>query len=288
MNIGGVLGQARQRAGLSVAQVSQRTQIRKTIIESIEAGDYSACAGDFYARGHIRAIATVVGADPDPLIEEYDATCRAPGALSAVSLDELLTSAKSVRRHRPGRAAMLGLTLGLGLVVALGFVAYQFLSPPSQARPVAAGMAPSRPGERGGAAAAANTGPGPVHHAHVRPPGGLTPVSAGATVPSGGNPKRASLTRQHTSGGETYRPASHRQDRESVSGHRHDAGYDSPHRGHRRAVQSRRAHRRSHPDRGRRLGRIRGPAHVHARHPDHHSDQRHGRPSQHGHAQRRG
>ena len=70
MPIGESLAAARHRAGLSVAQVSERTRIRETIISSIESGDYSACGGDFYARGHIRAIAKAVGADAEPLIPE--------------------------------------------------------------------------------------------------------------------------------------------------------------------------------------------------------------------------
>src|SRR5277367_1639494 len=72
MSIGENLTEARQRAGLTVAQVSQQTRIREVIIQGIEQDDYSACGGDFYTRGHIRAIARVVGTDPVPLIEEYD------------------------------------------------------------------------------------------------------------------------------------------------------------------------------------------------------------------------
>jgi hypothetical protein len=71
--IGGTLAGARDRAGMSVSQVSQRTRIRETIIREIERDDYSSCGGDFYARGHIRAIARVVGVDPGPLIADYDA-----------------------------------------------------------------------------------------------------------------------------------------------------------------------------------------------------------------------
>jgi cytoskeletal protein RodZ len=56
-----------------VTQVSERTCIRETIICGIERDDYSACGGDFYTRGHIRAIAKAVGTDPVPLIGEYDA-----------------------------------------------------------------------------------------------------------------------------------------------------------------------------------------------------------------------
>ena len=72
MSIGEGLAQARRQAGLTVTQVSQRTCIRETIILGIEHDDYSACGGDFYTRGHIRAIAKAVGTDPVPLIGEYD------------------------------------------------------------------------------------------------------------------------------------------------------------------------------------------------------------------------
>ena len=79
MPIGETLTKARHQAGISVAQVSERTRIRETIIRGIEDDDYSACGGDFYARGHIRAIAKVVGTDSEPLIAEYDTIGRAPG-----------------------------------------------------------------------------------------------------------------------------------------------------------------------------------------------------------------
>jgi Helix-turn-helix domain len=72
VGIGGALAGARSEAGLTVDQVSERTRIRATIIRAIERDDYAVCGGNFYARGHIRAIARVVGTDPAPLIEQYD------------------------------------------------------------------------------------------------------------------------------------------------------------------------------------------------------------------------
>jgi hypothetical protein len=102
VSIGETLAQSRQRAGLSVAQVSEQTRIRETIIRGVENDNYSACGGDFYARGHIRAIAGAVGTDPGPLTREYDSVRRAPGAVSTVSLEELLaTSAHSAQQRRP-------------------------------------------------------------------------------------------------------------------------------------------------------------------------------------------
>ncbi len=102
MSIGETLAQARRRAGLSVAQVSEQTRIRPLIIRGIEADDYSTSGGDFYARGNIRDIAEVVGAESRPLIEEYDRTYRDRGPVAATSLDELLDRSRPDWHRRPG------------------------------------------------------------------------------------------------------------------------------------------------------------------------------------------
>jgi transcriptional regulator with XRE-family HTH domain len=78
VDIGGALAEARSEAGMTITEVSERTRIRATIIRDIERDDYTACGGDFYARGHIRAIAKAVGTDPVPLIKEYDAAHLPP------------------------------------------------------------------------------------------------------------------------------------------------------------------------------------------------------------------
>jgi cytoskeleton protein RodZ len=74
MSIGADLATARRQAGMSVAEVSQQTRIRESLIQSIERDDFAACGADFYARGHIRAIAHAIGVDPVPLVQEYDAS----------------------------------------------------------------------------------------------------------------------------------------------------------------------------------------------------------------------
>lgn len=96
MSIGGILAEARQAAGLSVSDVSARTRIRAALIRAIEADDFAPCGGDFYARGHIRAIARAVGTDSRPLIADYDAARQEkdpPGAL-----DDLLSAAPERNR----------------------------------------------------------------------------------------------------------------------------------------------------------------------------------------------
>ncbi|HEX3388915.1 MAG TPA: helix-turn-helix domain-containing protein [Streptosporangiaceae bacterium] len=127
MSIGETLAQARHEAGLSVTQVSEQTRIRPPIIRSIEADDYEACGGDFYARGDIRSIAEVVGTDPEPLIHEYDHAYRAPGPVSATSLDELLERSKPQWHRRPGFLLVFGLA---AIVIVLGFVGYRMMGSP--------------------------------------------------------------------------------------------------------------------------------------------------------------
>lgn len=72
MSIGSSLAEARRSAGLTVAQLSAHTRVREALIHAIERDDFSQCGGDFYARGHVRNIAKVVGLDPEAMVHEYD------------------------------------------------------------------------------------------------------------------------------------------------------------------------------------------------------------------------
>jgi cytoskeletal protein RodZ len=157
-SIGDVLAQGRHQAGLTVTQVSQRTCIRETIIRGIERGDFSGCGGDFYARGHIRSIAGVVGVEPAPLIEEYDATMGAPQAISAADVFQPVTPIKLKERRRPNWTA----AMALALVLIAGIFAYQHFAgrPSTAARQDARVQNPSTASKP-----KVNTSPAAVQHA---------------------------------------------------------------------------------------------------------------------------
>lgn len=175
MSIGEALQAARQSAGLTVSQVSGSTRIREVIIRAIERDDFSACGGDFYARGHIRAIASAVGADPRPLIEEYDSTRRTQ-EIAAATVFAPATPIKLRERSGVNWTAVLSLLV----LAALGFAAYLFLS--GSGHPAKAGVHhPSHNGHRS-PSAAGSTRPGSDSAAHARL---LTPVSAAAFGPAG-------------------------------------------------------------------------------------------------------
>jgi cytoskeletal protein RodZ len=139
VTIGDALAAARCQAGLTITQVSQRTCIRETIIRGIERDDFSACGGDFYARGHIRSIARAEGLEPEPLIREYDATQGAPEGITAADVFEPSTPIKLKERRRPNWS----LAMLVALAAIVGIATYHFLSGPAKADPVSSGRAPA-------------------------------------------------------------------------------------------------------------------------------------------------
>jgi cytoskeletal protein RodZ len=152
VSIGDALAQARSQAGLTITQVSQRTCIRETIVRGIEHDDFSACGGDFYARGHIRSIARVVGADSEPLIHEYDTTHGAPQAIRAADVFEPATPIKLKERRSPNWSLamiiVLALVVGYGVYRAVAAVAspgHPAVAAPPSHHPSAAAAAPSTP-----------------------------------------------------------------------------------------------------------------------------------------------
>ncbi len=138
MSIGEVLTAARRQAGLTITQVSQRTRIRETIIRGIERDDFSACGGDFYARGHIRAIARAAGADPEPLIREYDSSHGTPQPNAAVGVPGPAAPLRLSERRRPNWGVAL-----LVVLAVIALVAYHLVASQSAGSGTAAGRRPA-------------------------------------------------------------------------------------------------------------------------------------------------
>jgi cytoskeletal protein RodZ len=158
VSVGDALAQARSQAGLTIAQVSQQTCIRETIIRGIERGDFSACGGDFYARGHIRSIARVVGLDPEELVREYDAVHGAPHAITAADVFEPSTPIRLRERH----SANWSVVLVIGLALVLGYGVFRLVDHGSPSRPLAA--AGTHPKASKSPASSPSPTPAAVHH----------------------------------------------------------------------------------------------------------------------------
>lgn len=159
MSVGDALAQARSQAGLTIAQVSQQTCIRETIIRGIERGDFSACGGDFYARGHIRSIARVVGLDPEELVREYDAIHGAPNAITAADVFEPSTPIRLKER----RSANWSVVMVIVLAAVLGYGVFRLVDHGTSPRPVAAAGGTHAKASKSPAARPSPT-PSAVHH----------------------------------------------------------------------------------------------------------------------------
>lgn len=117
--IGGEVAEARERLRLSVDELADRTRIRPFVIESIEADYFAPCGGDFYARGHLRMLARVLGIDGDPLVSSYDEHfATSPIRARDVFEVELANGTKGMVRGGDSRANW-GALIGAVLVLAM-------------------------------------------------------------------------------------------------------------------------------------------------------------------------
>jgi len=193
VSIGATLAAARRRAGLTVAEVSQRTRVTEPIIQGIEQDDYAACGGDFYARGHIRAIARAVGEDPLPLIDEFDSTWRSANEITAA---EAFQPAMPLRKRERRRVRWTAVLAVLVLAV-LGFAGYKFASRVGASpHATAAGHGPSPAGgpttppasapavQGSSVQGSTSTAQGSASQAPTSPPPSVTPVAVQALTPA--------------------------------------------------------------------------------------------------------
>jgi cytoskeletal protein RodZ len=99
-DIGRELAQARQRAALSLQDLSQRTKISLPILEAIERNDIKNLPGGLYTRGLLRAYAREVGCDPEDVVRRYRESLDGELAEHEITLEEI---ARTTERAPNGR-----------------------------------------------------------------------------------------------------------------------------------------------------------------------------------------
>jgi hypothetical protein len=139
------------------------------VIEAVEVDDFEPCGGDFYARGHLRTLARVLGIDVAPLLASYDERyAHAPINPRRVFEAELATGAHgSIRGTRGGPNWSVLVAVVMALVLCWSIARLVMDTPPELrgAQPVLNGSG----GPQG-------TGNAPV----------ADPVAVVVTAPSGG------------------------------------------------------------------------------------------------------
>jgi cytoskeleton protein RodZ len=139
VSIGSELTSARERADMTVEQLSAATRIRAGLLTAMEADDFSYCGGNFYARGHIRAIARVVKADPAPLLASYDATQATPEVDRSRREERADAKQSALHPARPRWAVALGAIL----VALMGWGMVRLFTLPSDVEATATRSAPT-------------------------------------------------------------------------------------------------------------------------------------------------
>ena len=111
---------AREAAGLTVEQVSKKTNIRAGVIEDLEKNSVEVCGGIAYARGHIRSIARVIKADGDLLVAEIEAQ---QGGQNRKIVDQFYEN-NVLDRPKEKKSLKFGTLAGLAAaVLGVGFIA---------------------------------------------------------------------------------------------------------------------------------------------------------------------
>jgi hypothetical protein len=64
------LRRARLACGIRLSELSMRTALSPSILQKIDAGRFAELPGGVYARSYIRAVASVVGLDPDETVQQ--------------------------------------------------------------------------------------------------------------------------------------------------------------------------------------------------------------------------
>jgi cytoskeleton protein RodZ len=103
---------ARERAGLTIQDVSASTRIRPASIEALERGDFAALPGTFYIRAFIRTYASFLGLSPQAVLDEYDADREQPQPMPSTP-SAWQTSARRVSSQLAAAATSTGVVVAL-------------------------------------------------------------------------------------------------------------------------------------------------------------------------------
>jgi cytoskeleton protein RodZ len=176
--IGPQLRGARERLRLSIDQLAERTRIRPHVIEALEIDDFLPCGGDFYARGHLRTLARVLGLDAAPLLETYaERYADAPVDPRRVFESELATGRSGPLRGTRGGPNWSVLVAAVMAVVLVWSIARLVMDNPVSVTPASPSLANGSAGLTGGGELAAPvevqlTAAGGGAHVVVRDGGG--------------------------------------------------------------------------------------------------------------------
>lgn len=73
MTLSQTLKDARKSAGITLDELSSKTNIRASLLREFEEDNFRNAGGDTYARGHLRSIARILNVNAEELLTQFDA-----------------------------------------------------------------------------------------------------------------------------------------------------------------------------------------------------------------------
>ncbi|MBF0096692.1 MAG: DUF4115 domain-containing protein [Magnetococcales bacterium] len=119
--VGVFLRQARERQGLSIAEIARRTRIRDVYLLALEAGEVEKLPGMTFVAGFLRLYAETLELPDRALIERYLESSENEGTLST-----RFVPAPTASRHRPAVILVLG---GVLTLLMLFYVYENYIAP---------------------------------------------------------------------------------------------------------------------------------------------------------------
>jgi cytoskeleton protein RodZ len=117
-SFGTELRRAREADRVTIEQLSKRTRIREDVIRDLEKDDLSSSGGVVYARGHLRTISKILGADSDYLVSLFEAVTQEDQRAISDLLEENNAKSSSTPRFNLSYKKMAG----VAAVVVLGII----------------------------------------------------------------------------------------------------------------------------------------------------------------------
>ena len=121
--VGARLREAREKRGVSLRQIANKTRISVMSLEALERSDLARLPGGIFTRAFIRAYAEEVGLDPDRMIQDFIAELP-PEAATATAHPKMVEDGEELESERTAVATALRLILVslpiIGLIIYYG------------------------------------------------------------------------------------------------------------------------------------------------------------------------
>jgi cytoskeletal protein RodZ len=115
-DFGELLRSARQRKGLTIADLSRATKIKESQLERLEAAQLDALPAEVFVVGFIKAYAREVGIDGAEALRRYRDALPKPQIIETVPVEKIIAAAPD---DPEAQTPMHGKRLGVALVVFL-------------------------------------------------------------------------------------------------------------------------------------------------------------------------